>query len=92
MGNAILEDGVTLTVGTGITNAINLAAVTGTASGTSSNLTINTTGAVTVTGAVGTDIGLLTITNSGGTTFKAPLLQPPQPLPTPRALLNLKII
>jgi hypothetical protein len=71
LGNSILEDGVTLTVGTGITNAINLAAVTGTASGTSSNLTINTTGAVTVAGAVGTDIGLLTITNSGGTTFQS---------------------
>jgi hypothetical protein len=71
LGNSILEDGVTLTVGTGITNAINRAAVTGTASGTSSNLTINTTGAVTVAGAVGTDIGLLTITNSGGTTFQS---------------------
>jgi hypothetical protein len=71
LGNSILEDGGKLTVGTGITNAINLAAVTGTASGTSSNLTINTTGAVTVAGAVGTDIGLLTITNSGGTTFQS---------------------
>jgi hypothetical protein len=71
LGNAILEDGVTLTVGTGIANTINMAAVTGTASGTSSNLTINTTGAVTVAGAVGTDIGLLTITNSGGTTFQS---------------------
>ena len=71
LGNAILEDGVTLTVGTGIANTINMAAVTGAASGTSSNLTINTTGAVTVAGAVGTDIGLLTITNSGGTTFQS---------------------
>ncbi|MFZ9860109.1 MAG: choice-of-anchor Q domain-containing protein, partial [Gemmataceae bacterium] len=71
LGNAILEDGVTLTVGTGIANTLNLAAVTGVALGASSNLTINTTGAVTVSGAVGTDIGLLTITNSGGTTFQS---------------------
>ena len=71
LGNAILEDNVTLTVGTGIANTINMAAVTGTALGTSSNLTINTTGAVTVAGAVGTDIGTVTITNSGGTTFQS---------------------
>jgi hypothetical protein len=71
LGNAILEDGVTLTVGTGIANTINLAAVTGFASPGSSNLTINTTGAVTVAGAIGTDIGNLTITNSGGTTFQS---------------------
>ena len=71
LGNAILENGVTLTVGTGIANVINMAVVTGTASGKSSNLTINTTGAVTVTGAVGTDIGTVTITNSGGTTFQS---------------------
>ncbi|NDD99834.1 hypothetical protein EB008_06070, partial [bacterium] len=45
LGNAILEDNVTLTVGTGIANIINMAAVTGTASPGSSNLTINTTGA-----------------------------------------------
>ena len=71
MGNVILENGVTLTVGTGIANVINLAAVTGTASGTVSNLTINTTGTVTVTGVVGTDIGTVVITNSGGTTFQS---------------------
>ena len=71
LGNAILEDNVTLTVGTGIANTINMAAVTGTASPLSSNLILNTTGAVTVAGAVGTDIGNLTITNSGGTTFQS---------------------
>jgi hypothetical protein len=71
LGNAILEDNITLTVGTGIANTINMAAVTGTASPFSSNLILNTTGAVTVTGAVGTDIGNLTITNSGGTTFQS---------------------
>ena len=71
LGNTILDNGVTLTVGTGIANTINMAAVTGTASSPSSNLILNTTGAVTVTGAVGTDIGNLTITNSGGTTFQS---------------------
>ena len=73
LGNAILENGVTLTVGTGIANIINMAEVTGTA-GTPNipeSLTINTTGAVTVAGAVGTDIGNLTIINSGGTTFQS---------------------
>jgi len=34
-------------------------------------VTINTTGIATITGAVGTDIGSLTITNSGGTTFQS---------------------
>ena len=68
---ATLADGATLTVGTGIANAISLSSVTGTASGTASNLTIYTTGAVTIGGAVGTDIGTITITNSGGTTFSS---------------------
>jgi filamentous hemagglutinin family protein len=70
VGNATLADGVTLTVGTGIANAITLGTVTGTAAGTTSNLTINTTGVVTV-GAIGTDIGTLTLTQSGGATFAA---------------------
>ncbi|MDD5097027.1 MAG: filamentous hemagglutinin N-terminal domain-containing protein [Candidatus Omnitrophica bacterium] len=70
MGDATLADGVTLTVGTGIANAINLDTVTGTAAGTTSNLTINTTGVVSVAEAVGADdIGTITITNSGGITF-----------------------
>jgi len=71
LGNAILEDGVRLTVGTGIANVINMAAVTGTAGGTAESLTFNTKGAVMFAGAVGTDIGNLTITNSGGTTFQS---------------------
>ena len=71
LGNAILENGVTLTVGTGIANVLNMASVTGTAGGTAESLTVNTTGAVMFAGAVGTDIGNLTITNSGGTTFQS---------------------
>jgi filamentous hemagglutinin family protein len=69
VGNATLADGVTLTVGTGIANAITLGTVTGTAAGTVSNLTLNTTGVVTVGGAIGTDIGTVTLINSGGATF-----------------------
>ncbi len=71
LGDATINDGFTLTVGTGIANAINLDAVSGVAANAASNLTINTTGAVTVAEAVGTDIGTLTITNSGGTTFSS---------------------
>jgi hypothetical protein len=69
LGDVTLADGVTLTVGTGIGNAINLDAVSGTAGGAASNLTVNTTGAVAVAEAVGTDVGTVTITQSGGTTF-----------------------
>ena len=69
LGAATLADGATLTVGAGAATPINLGAVAGTAGGTASNLTLNTTGAVNVSGAVGTDIGTLTITKSGGTTF-----------------------
>jgi filamentous hemagglutinin family protein len=69
LGAATLADNATLTVGAGAATPINLGAVAGTAGGTASNLTLNTTGAVNVSGAVGTDIGTLTITNSGGTTF-----------------------
>ena len=70
LGNSIIENGATLTVGTGINNAVNLAAIAGTAGGSASNLTINTLGTASVTGTVGTDIGNLRITNSGGTTFQ----------------------
>ncbi|MFM8524089.1 MAG: beta strand repeat-containing protein, partial [Cyanobacteriota bacterium] len=70
LGPATLADGVTLTAGNGsAATPINLAAVSGTAGGASSNLTFKTSGAVHVSGPVGTDIGTVTITNSGGTTF-----------------------
>ena len=71
LGNATLSSGTGLRVGTGIANAINLVAVTGTAGGTAESLTFNTTGAITVAGAIGTDIGTVIITNSGGTTFQS---------------------
>jgi hypothetical protein len=69
LGATTLADNVTLTLGTGISNAINLSSVAGTDLGLASNLTINTTGVVAVSSTIGTDIGTLTITNSGGTTF-----------------------
>jgi hypothetical protein len=69
LGDISLADGVTLGIGTGIANAIDLASISGTAAGTTSHLTINTLGTVNVSGTIGTDIGALTITQSGGTTF-----------------------
>ena len=72
LGAATLANKATLTVGAGAATPINLATVSGTAgAGNASNLTINSTGAVNVSGAVGTNIGNLTITNSGGITFAA---------------------
>jgi hypothetical protein len=49
---------------------ITLSTVTGTTGGSSSDFTINTTGTVSV-GTVGTDIGTVTVTRSGGTTFNS---------------------
>ena len=71
LGDATLVDGATLTVGAGAANQIDLDAIAGTAGGTASNLTINTTGVVAVAEAVSTDIGNVTVTQSGGTTFEA---------------------
>ncbi len=71
LGNATLADGVTLTIGTGIANTISLGSITGTAAGAVSDLTLDTTGAVTVAGAVNTDIGTITITQSGGVAFQS---------------------
>ncbi|MDA8805991.1 hypothetical protein N9N55_02085 [Opitutales bacterium] len=71
LGDATVADAATLTVGAGAANQIDLDAVSGTAAGTPSNLTLNTTGAVTVAEAVGTDIGIVTVTQSGGTTFSS---------------------
>jgi hypothetical protein len=63
-----VNDGKTLTLGTGVGAPITTGTVSGVAGGTASNLTINTTGAASV-GVVGTDVGTVTVTNSGGTTF-----------------------
>jgi hypothetical protein len=71
MGDATLADGVTLTVGTGADTQIDLDAITGTALGAVSNLTINTTGVVTVAEAVGTDIGTLRVVNGDSQSYQA---------------------
>ncbi|NCN05649.1 MAG: hypothetical protein GW949_08455, partial [Spirochaetales bacterium] len=69
LGALSLADGVTLTVGAGSATPISMTSVSGTSGGATSNLTINTTSNVAVTGSVGTDLGNLTVTNSGGITF-----------------------
>ena len=74
LGNATLADGKSLTVGTGIANAINLGSVVGNVGAGTEMLTINTTGAVNVTGAVGAGgnkLDQVTIIQSNGTTFAA---------------------
>ena len=63
-----LSDGATLTLGTGISNDITVDSITGTAGGTVSNLGINSIGDVSI-GNVDTDIGTITVTKSGDTTF-----------------------
>jgi hypothetical protein len=64
-----LGNGVTLYLGGGSSGSITVASITGTAGGSASNVVINTTGVVSITGSIATDIGTLTVTNSGGTTF-----------------------
>ncbi|MBV5344057.1 MAG: hypothetical protein JZU63_00185, partial [Rhodoferax sp.] len=50
--------------------ALNLSSVTGTAgAGAVSNLTLYSSGAVDISGAIGTKIGILTLSNSAGATF-----------------------
>ncbi|MBU3608920.1 beta strand repeat-containing protein, partial [Polynucleobacter nymphae] len=69
LNNVILGDGVTLYLGGGHSGAITVASISGTLGGAKSNVVINNTGTVSITGAIGTDIGSLTLTNSGGATF-----------------------
>ena len=66
-----VTSGRTLTLGNGAGTPFSTQGIQGTAA--SGNLTVNTTGAVTVNGAVGPNIGVVTVTNSGGTTFSGAL-------------------
>ena len=68
LGAAIVNPGATLTLGAGAATPMTLSSISGT-SGVKSNITINTTDTVSVSGAIGTNIGTLTVTNSGGITF-----------------------
>jgi autotransporter-associated beta strand protein len=69
LNNVLLGNGVTLYLGGGSSGSITVASITGTSGGSASNVVINTTGAVNVTGGIATDIGTLTITSAGDTTF-----------------------
>jgi len=69
LANVTIHDGKTLTLGAGSTSTITTGAISGVSGGASSNLAFNTSGAVLVNGAIGTDIGTITVNNSGGATF-----------------------
>ncbi|WP_114652547.1 beta strand repeat-containing protein [Polynucleobacter necessarius] len=77
LGAITLGNNVTLTLGNGGPGLISAKSISGTAGGSSgsllgkSNVTINSVGTIRVLGAIGTDIGTITITNSGGTTFSS---------------------
>jgi hypothetical protein len=76
LNNLILGNGVTLTLGAGRSGAISVGSVSGIDTGNSgtnlncpANLVINTTGTFGLTRTISTNIGSVTITNSGGATF-----------------------
>ncbi|MDC7239549.1 MAG: hypothetical protein PQJ50_04230, partial [Spirochaetales bacterium] len=68
--NTTIADGVSLTLGAGSGSDIFAATIDGSVNGTS-DLTINSAGAVSITGNVGSaiDLGTITIVDSNGTTF-----------------------
>ena len=70
-GALTLSEGATLSLGDASqSGAIALSTVSGqSGSGAYSSLTLRTTAAISVSGAIGTRIGTLTITNSSGATF-----------------------
>jgi filamentous hemagglutinin family protein len=70
LGNATLSDGVTLTAGAGAATPITTGTISGTGGGTASNVTFNTTGAISA-GTIATDIGAVTITNASNATLGA---------------------
>ena len=76
LGDVSLADGKQLTIGMGINNTVNLRGVLGIANGGAEALVLNTTGAATVAGAIGSGanpLDQLTITQSGGTAFQGPV-------------------
>ena len=68
VGAATVAAASTLTLGAGAATPVSASTINGSAA--TSNLTINTTGLVTVAGAVGPTLGIITVTNSGGATFQ----------------------
>ena len=70
LADVLLDANGGLILGTGLATAIRVGSVTGTATGFADALTINTTGAVTIAGSVGSGLDRLNVTKSGGTTFE----------------------
>ena len=69
LGPITLAEGGGLTVGTGIANTVQMSSVSGSTSNTyPETLTINTSSAATIDGAI-SNLGTLTITKAAGTTF-----------------------
>ena len=68
-----LADGASLILGAGGATPITTAAISGTAGAASSSIAFDTLGAVNVTGAMGTDLGSVTLTNVGAATFGSTL-------------------
>ncbi len=71
LAGVTVNAGATLTLGNGAATTVNAGAVDGTAT---SGIVINTTGVVTISGALGsTAMNTVTVTQSGGTTFQSTL-------------------
>ncbi|WP_114652549.1 hypothetical protein [Polynucleobacter necessarius] len=68
LGQATVNPGATLTLGAGEATPVTLSSIAGT-SGVKSNITINTTDAVMVSGTIGTNIGTFTVANTGSIAF-----------------------
>ncbi len=69
LGPITLAEGGGLTVGTGIANTVQMSSVSGSTSNTyPETLTINTSSAATIDGAI-SNLGTLTVTKAAGTTF-----------------------
>ncbi|MFM8933062.1 MAG: beta strand repeat-containing protein, partial [Gemmataceae bacterium] len=68
-----LADGASLILGAGASTPITTGAISGTAGGSTSAIAFDTSGAVSVNGAVGTDLGSVTLTNTGPATFASTL-------------------
>ena len=66
LGAISILDGQTLTLGTGASHNLTTGAISGANGGSSSNLTVNTTGSASL-GAIGTDIGAVSITAANTT-------------------------
>jgi filamentous hemagglutinin family protein len=69
LGNTTIAAGDTLTLGSGNSGSITVGSLSGVSGSNLSDVMINTTGAVMVTGAVGPNIDTLAITQSGGAAF-----------------------